>query len=208
MQTRRRGLTMLELLVVLLILAALAGVVIPLLSGQSQSAGETATRASITQVRDAVIRYHIDNPNQPPAEIRIAHLFAARAGTANDVLPWNPLTRIGWHGPYLRATGAVYSYMGVDGFDAAYGTGAAAGDPCVFDGYAHADGRRRPIVLVTRTIGTQIYSWLQSAGADGVLTVPTTLTGPPVTAASGSGTDFPTSLGTVHVDDLTLSVYP
>ena len=39
--------------------------------------------------------------------IRVGDLFIQKTGTGG-VKPWDPLSRTGWNGPYLHATGARY----------------------------------------------------------------------------------------------------
>lgn len=189
----RRGLTLMELLVVLTVMVAMAAVVIPLLGDSSRDAQATVTRASMAQVRDAYVRLRVENPfrrneagpDSPlmPADIRMADLFMQRKlpdNTTPFLRDWNPLTRTGWNGPYLKSTGATYPFpvSGTDlyGFSAAHGVST---DPVLMDGFSHADGRRCPLVFTSSPDGSMV--WVQSAGPNGVLH---------------------------DTDDLTLQVYP
>ncbi|MFO0802142.1 MAG: prepilin-type N-terminal cleavage/methylation domain-containing protein [Gemmataceae bacterium] len=177
----RRGLTLVELMVVLAIVVAMAAVVIPLLGDSPRDAQATVTRASMAHVRDAYIRLRVDNPfrrnesgpDTPlmPADIRMADLFLPRRLSDNAtpfLRDWNPLTHTGWNGPYLKNTGATYPFpvSGTDlyGFSAMHG---ASNDPVLMDGFSHTDGRRCPLVFTSSPDGSMV--WVQSAGPNGVL---------------------------------------
>ncbi len=121
------GLTLLELVVVLMILVALAGVVVPLVSDSVVDSLDTGTRASLTALRDVVSTYWIDSGSSkklPRPEA--ASITAGRADhpqliflfvnpttlddnnpmTSDTEFTFNAAYRVGWRGPYLRqATG-------------------------------------------------------------------------------------------------------
>lgn len=204
----RRGLTLVEMLVVLAILVAMAAIVVPLLGDSPVDAQSTVTKANLVEVRDAYVRLRVENPFRAdglplmPDQIRVGDLF-----TQTTLLKaWDPLAKTGWHGPYLRSTGSTYTYptSGTDarGFTAAHGTGAVP-DLCTFDAFHHADGLGRPLVLNSATDGGTLIVWVQSAGPNGVLETPAGIPFP-----SDKGSDFRNGATTVHVDDLTLRVYP
>src|SRR5262245_33034961 len=109
-QRRRPGLTLMEVMVVLVILVALAAILVPLVGEQSSNAKDTVARSNLALVRDAFARYRTDNPFKAdgsaltPDQIRIDDLFHQ-----NLAKNWDPVAKVGWHGPYLLNSGAVYT---------------------------------------------------------------------------------------------------
>ena len=118
----QRGLTLLELLVVLVILIATALIIFPTFnniditspSGESNSPVEIATQATLNTVREAmagedgVIESLSHKTNALPREINDllkedapAHMEEA----APELKNYDPVNKIGWHGPYINATG-------------------------------------------------------------------------------------------------------
>ena len=69
--SRPNGLTMVELVVVLAILVALAGLVVPRLQSTSQHSADVASTANLVAVRDAFTQYWLDTKHValygPPA---------------------------------------------------------------------------------------------------------------------------------------------
>ncbi len=62
----RRGFTLIELLVVLVILALLAGIVLPRFLERSQDAQRKAAMTQISNFKQALQLYMLDNNGQPP----------------------------------------------------------------------------------------------------------------------------------------------
>lgn len=111
------GLTLLELIVVLSVLAAVAGLLIPLFTGTLQNANEVSTERSLVQVRDAVMQYWLDTKHitldgfasvaTEANRFDIDWLFASPV-TGDATWGFSANTRIGWRGPYLAgSTGEV-----------------------------------------------------------------------------------------------------
>lgn len=118
---RRRGFSLMELLLVLVILAVLAALVVPRFANRSQQARETAAKADISSLETAIGAFEIDNGRYPTSEEGLQALLAAPANVE------------GWRGPYLSrglprdpwGNAYVYRYPGQknpDGFDL-YSTG-------------------------------------------------------------------------------------
>ena len=117
----QRGLTLLELLVVLVILIATALILttfnnidITSPSGESNSPVEIATQATLNTVREAmagedgVIESLSHKTNALPREINDLLKEDAPAHmeeSAPELKNYDPVNKIGWHGPYVRATG-------------------------------------------------------------------------------------------------------
>lgn len=95
-----RGLTLLELVIVLTILAALGGVVLVKL-GDTDKDRATITRTTLNAVRKACDQYFADTNRWPEYT---GDLLQAPPGLAL----YDPSICSGWNGPYLIATGARY----------------------------------------------------------------------------------------------------
>jgi prepilin-type N-terminal cleavage/methylation domain-containing protein len=120
---KRRGLTLVELIVVLAILVALAGLLVPLLSSTSSKAQDTTTQATMIALRNAVIAYHQDMKGiqvwndgsvAPPGatgmpltlrDLQIPPLVPDGSAT---VQRFDPVTRRGWRGPYMLQTTGTF----------------------------------------------------------------------------------------------------
>lgn len=88
-RVRRKGFTLLELLVVLLIIALLAGYVGPRLFGEIGKAKSKTAQSQMKEIATALDRYRLDAGQYPPTEIGLSALVTQPTGVKN------------WHGPYL-----------------------------------------------------------------------------------------------------------
>ena len=98
----QQGFTLLELLVVLLIIALLAGYVGPKLFSQVDRAKVRATQAQMKTLGDALVQYRLDVGSYPSSDQGLQALVKAPQGVSN------------WYGPYLakdarRCVGAALS---------------------------------------------------------------------------------------------------
>lgn len=133
----RRGLTLLELVVVLLILIATALILVPSFSnieivtpaGDAQSPVKIATQATLNTVRDAiagedgVIETLSHKSNALPRKINDLVQEEAPAHiteSAPELQQYDPVNNIGWHGPYINPTGRN-----------------ATGEPTIVDGWGN-----------------------------------------------------------------------
>lgn len=169
----RSGLTFVELLVVLFILAALAGIIVPLLSGARDDSAEQATEASLVAVRDAVIRQWTDTkyvnlPGTPTSVATESQRFHLRwlfespvSGTAAS--DFDPDTRIGWNGPYVAQFTGRYEIDNSSNFTSVYGS---ANDPAVLDAFTG-----RPVVIQVVGAASPYDVRVVSAGLDGELDI-------------------------------------
>ena len=144
----RRGLTLLELVVVIAILAIVAGFVVPLAGNLIASGKTTATNANLALIRNAIMGTS-DKPGfyndtgQLPSTIK--DLFINPFPSGNPLSTFNRDTNLGWRGPYLIPSGGTYPATfpqyasGSGGYP---GTGyGSTGDPAIFDAWGN------PIVL-------------------------------------------------------------
>ncbi|MGA0325586.1 MAG: type II secretion system major pseudopilin GspG [Limisphaerales bacterium] len=104
----RSGFTLVEMLLVLVILAALAAVVVPKFAGRSQQAKETAARSQIANIEIALDMFETDNGYYPNGSDGLEELVD------------QPSDATSWQGPYLKkgvpldpwGNDYVYNYPG------------------------------------------------------------------------------------------------
>jgi type II secretory pathway pseudopilin PulG len=121
-KSMQSGMTLLEISVVLLVLIALAGLVVPYIGVTSGMAACQATDATLQAVKQAIMGgaagpgYYADTLGIYPADrgdidYNLKYLFIAGDKDEDDSIPdwpaYNPNTRTGWRGPYLSTGGLV-----------------------------------------------------------------------------------------------------
>ena len=89
-RARRGGFTLVELLLVLAILAILAGIVLPKLSGRTEQARETAAKSQIATFGTALGAFEVDNGYYPKGKDGLRALVEKPRDAQN------------WRGPYLE----------------------------------------------------------------------------------------------------------
>lgn len=89
----RRAFTLLEIIVVIIVLALLAGLVAPQIFGRVSEARGTTARTQIELLSTALDSYRLDNGSYPTTEQGLA---ALRDKPTRAPIPGN------WKGPYLR----------------------------------------------------------------------------------------------------------
>lgn len=85
----RRAFTLVELLLVLTILAILAGIVLPSMVGRGEQARVTAAKSDIHSLSTALNMFEVDNGSFP------------KGRTGLQSLVQKPNNAQNWHGPYL-----------------------------------------------------------------------------------------------------------
>lgn len=122
----RRGFTLIEMLVVILILAILAALIIPRLIGRTSDAKVAKSKSDIATVSSLLQQYRLDNDRYPTTEEGL------------NALRVRPTSAHNWRGPYTTkdipsdAWGNPYVYQspGPDGQDflvTSYGADGAPG---------------------------------------------------------------------------------
>jgi general secretion pathway protein G len=98
----RNAFTLVELLLVMTILAILAGIVLPKMAGRGEQARESAAKTQISTLETALGAYEVDNGNYPRS--------------LQDLMS-RPRDAMNWHGPYMEKDipldpwGHVYVYQ-------------------------------------------------------------------------------------------------
>ena len=86
-RNRQRGFTLVELLLVLVILALIAGLVLPGIIGKAESAKAKAASSQISRISMSVESFYLDTGNTPSS---LEELVSEPAGIT------------GWNGPYIK----------------------------------------------------------------------------------------------------------
>lgn len=108
---RRRGLSLMELVLVVSVLGVLAALLIPALGSSTENAKQTITAHSLRQLRVAIVdHYYRDQANHLPMPVvsgRMAHpqlvFLYVNPVTGTTVTNFDPQTALGWRGPYLHS---------------------------------------------------------------------------------------------------------
>ena len=136
---RRKGFTLIEVLIVIVVIAILAAIVVPRLLGAGREAREASLRAHLQEIRNALGLFQAQCGDYPAALVDIMATTAPATGgngvviNANDFrgpylttpdggLPKNPISGANVEGTdwtYTATTGAVKAKTGtaVDGTD-------------------------------------------------------------------------------------------
>ena len=87
---RTQAFTLVELMLVLVILATLAAIVLPKLTGKSQQAKVTAAKTQISNFETALDAFEVDNGYYPKGKNGLNDLVVQPKDAPN------------WHGPYMK----------------------------------------------------------------------------------------------------------
>ena len=130
---KRRGFTLVELLVVIVVLAVLAAIVLPKFMNSSQRSKESALRSDLKLVRNAISMFQADTGKYPNALADLAETAVGSVKVAGGAV----VTAADWHGPYLEAVpedpiaGAAFTYDSATGKVNSSSTDATLGDATV-----------------------------------------------------------------------------
>jgi len=108
---KQKGMTLIELTVVLLILVALAGLTIPYVSGTSRKALCDATDVSMANIKRVIMEgYYLDTLGYFPKETKdtianysLHYLIEKGSTTAPVFSSFDPDSQLGWRGPYVSS---------------------------------------------------------------------------------------------------------
>ncbi|MGB9620488.1 MAG: prepilin-type N-terminal cleavage/methylation domain-containing protein [Armatimonadota bacterium] len=137
---RRRGFTLVELLVVIVVLAVLAAIVLPKFMNSSRRGKESALRSDLKLLRNAVSLFQADTGAYPKTLADLAATSAPAKGLDSSGNEVN-ITATDWHGPYLQevpndpVSGSAFNY-GTTAPDVGKVTSSATGNG--LDGTAYS----------------------------------------------------------------------
>ena len=94
----RKGFTLIEMLIVIVVIAILAMIVIPRLLGAGRKAKESALRGDLQQLRNSIQQFEADCGDYPAA---LGDLMAAPAAGSSGGQGLS-LDTVAWKGPYMR----------------------------------------------------------------------------------------------------------
>lgn len=162
-RTRRSGLTLLEMLIVLTILVALGTIIVPSLSYLGKRSQKLASRENLCRLQDLIVNRYIPDMGELPRpaidedtgdvletgredhpQLRYLFVNPDRTSDANEYNDQDKATSLlsdrNWQGPYTMHTGAEYDFDDADtrNFTTIYGV---EDDPVIYDAWGH------PIVL-------------------------------------------------------------
>ncbi len=105
--TKNAGFTLIEIMLVLVIIAALAAMVVPRFAGRSDKAKVSVAASDIAQIATALKLYELDNGTFPTTQQGLA---ALKKKPSTPPVPRN------WNGPYVEKTpvdpwGRPYIYV-------------------------------------------------------------------------------------------------
>jgi hypothetical protein len=157
----RNALTLAELVIVLCILVALSGLVVPLCSDNLSSAAESVTLASLAETRDASLQYWRDTKHvvldgvgsiaTEAQRFNITWLFNNPV-TGDKTVQFDPNLHSGWNGPYMAGSTADVIQFG---------------GPALLDGWNH-----QLVAQYVDPSATLKDVRIVSAGPNGVIDIP------------------------------------
>lgn len=111
----RRGFTLIELVIVIVVLGVLAGFAVPRFADMTSGSKVTATLDEMNGLKKAII----GNPSAIAGGEYIDRGFEGDIGWApsrlqdlaakpDSLSTYNKLTRLGWNGPYIDSSGGAY----------------------------------------------------------------------------------------------------
>lgn len=124
---RRKGFTLVELLVVIVVLAVLAAIVLPKFMDSSARSKESSLRTDLKLIRNAISAFQADTAKYPGSLADLAETDGTKVKDASGAA----IVTKDWHGPYLEAvptdpiSGTAFTYTAATGKVASSASGNA-----------------------------------------------------------------------------------
>lgn len=96
---RRKGFTLVELLVVIVVLAVLAAIVLPKFMDSSARSKESSLRTDLKLVRNAISAFQADTAKLPGSLADLSETDVSKVKDASGAA----ISTKDWHGPYIEA---------------------------------------------------------------------------------------------------------
>lgn len=116
-EQRRRGFTLVELLVVIVVLAVLAAIVLPKFMDSSARSKESSLKTDLKLVRNAISAFQADTDKYPASLADLAQTDKTQVKDASGAV----VNASAWHGPYLETvptdpiSGSALNYTAATG---------------------------------------------------------------------------------------------
>lgn len=100
---RRKGFTLIEVLIVIVVIAILAAIVVPRLLGAGRQARETALKGEIHQLRNSIGLFQAHNGCYPQqlSDLMLNVSSPPAQGVSQDGATMVDIITVDWQGPYL-----------------------------------------------------------------------------------------------------------
>jgi len=157
---KQKGMTLIELTVVLLILVALAGLTIPYVSGTSRKALCDATDVSMMNIKQVIMqRYYLDTLGKFPQDLsslsentgsekyQLHFLFSNTSLGGRVHKDFDLDSQVGWNGPYLQESQILDAALTAGNYNSSTYT-----EPFLVGHHVVMDGWGRPFVLQVPTV--------------------------------------------------------
>lgn len=111
-RARRKGFTLVELLVVIVVLAVLAAIVLPKFMNSSMRSKESALKSDLKLLRNAVSLFQADTGKYPNSLADLAETDKTKVKVAGG----DTVSASDWHGPYIEdvpndpVSGSAFTY--------------------------------------------------------------------------------------------------
>ena len=106
----RRGFTLIELMIVIIVIAILALIVIPKLAGASKKAKESTMKANLAMIRNALEQFQSDTGQYPKT---LEDLVVDGGATSTAKGADDTSVAATYKGPYLRQQGGIGNNKGI-----------------------------------------------------------------------------------------------
>ncbi len=99
----KRGFSLIELLVVVVIISVLAMIIIPKFADSGRRSKESSLHSDLSQLRSSIANYQADTGYYPTALTDLT-ATAAPANGVDSTGASQPITASNWHGPYIQTS--------------------------------------------------------------------------------------------------------
>ncbi|MEM7210741.1 MAG: prepilin-type N-terminal cleavage/methylation domain-containing protein [Pseudomonadota bacterium] len=214
-----QGLTLLEVLVVLGIVAAIAGIGVQVFTGVTDSTEENIVRAEMREVSSAIQRFRRDTGFYPKDGIfgttddtelalpaNLGQLFIEPVNGGTPVMSYDPATGTGWRGPYMTELDSLTVVVGdnltaTGSGDPTAGTQEtvrAVGDPFVAAPVGGVFAWQNASGVTTAQLGRPYYYFIDGTNVTGCIAPCLLSAGPNGTYEAGAGDDIVVGIGALN----------